>query len=262
MDIATIIGLVGALAAVLVGALLEGLHMSSLIGPTAFMIVVGGTVGATVMSHTMSDLKHLGGALKRTIKPQKLDYAGSINHLTNLAEKARRGGILALQEDVATAPHPILQTGLTMVVDGGDPDVVKEVLSSMVKMNEDELHHAAAVCDTAGGYCPTLGIMGTVLGLIHIMGNLDQPDTLGPAIAVAFLATFYGLAFANMMFLPLGSKIKLAAHQETLFGQMLIDGILGIQTGQNPRALKERLSVYMGSHGSKPKKESKGEKPA
>ena len=255
-------GLVGALAAVLAGALLEGLHVSSLIGPTAFLIVVGGTVGATIMSHTMADLKHLGGALKRTIKPQKLDYAGSINQLTALAEKARRGGILALQEDVATAPHPILQTGLTMVVDGGDPDVVKEVLSSMIKMNEDELHHAAAVCDTAGGYCPTLGIMGTVLGLIHIMGNLDKPDTLGPAIAVAFLATFYGLAFANICFLPLGSKIKLAAQQETLFGQMLIDGVLGIQTGQNPRALKERLSVYMGSHGSKPKKEQKGDKPA
>ncbi|MDF2627641.1 MAG: motA [Symbiobacteriaceae bacterium] len=260
MDFATLGGLAIALACVLLGAILEGLHLDSLVGPTAFMIVVGGTIGATVMSHTMQDLKHLGGAMKRTVKPLRLDYAGSIEYLASLAEKARRGGILALQEDVAKAPHPVLKTGLTMVVDGGDPDVVKDVLSAMVKMNEDDLHHAAAVCDTAGGYCPTLGIMGTVLGLIHIMGNLDKPDTLGPAIAVAFLATFYGLAFANMCFLPLGSKIKLAAHQETLYGQMLIDGILGIQTGQNPRALSERLTaVYSASHG---KKKAKGEKPA
>lgn len=262
MDLATIIGFVGALAAVLVGGVLEGLHMSSLIGPTAFMIVVGGTLGATLMSHTKEDLKHLGGALKRTIFPQKLDYEGSIEYLFGLAEKARRSGLLALQEDITKAPHPIVQTGMTMAVDGGDLDVVRDVLSSMVKMREEELHHAAAVCDTAGGYCPTLGIMGTVLGLIHVMGNLDQPDTLGPAIAVAFLATLYGVAFANILFLPLGSKIKLLAQQEAQYGQMLIEGVLGIQTGQNPRALKERLAIYMGSHATKAKQEPKGETPA
>lgn len=253
MDLATILGFVVALGLVLVGAALEGLHMSSLFGPTALMIVIGGSVGATVMSHTKEDLIHLGGAVKRTIFPIKLDYEGTITYLVGLAEKARRGGLLSLQEDIATAPHPVMKTGLTMTVDGGDPDGVREVLNSMVKLHEEELHHAAAVCDTAGGYSPTLGIMGTVMGLIHVMGNLSEPDTLGPAIAVAFLATFYGVAFANILFLPLGSKIKLLAQQESQYGQLMTEGIIGIQTGTNPRYLEERLRVFMGSQGHKQK---------
>lgn len=254
MDLATILGFVFAMAMVLVGAVLEGLHLSALFGPTALMIVVGGTIGATVMSHSTNDLKHLAVALKRTVKPVKLDYKGTIEYLENLATKARKSGLLALQEDVATAPHPLIARGLTMAVDGSDPDNVKEVLSAMIKIQGEELHQGAAVCDTAGGYCPTVGILGTVMGLVHIMGNLSDPDSLGPAIAVAFLATLYGVLFANVLFLPLGSKIKVIVHEESQFGEMVTQGIVGIQSGVSPRNLTERLTVYMGSHGTaKPK---------
>lgn len=249
MDLVTVIGFVAAMAFVLVGALLEGLHLSALFGPTALLIVVGGTLGATVMSHTKEDLKHLGGALKQTVIPVKLDFNGTIEQIVTLAEKARRSGLLSLQEDVNNASHPLIERGLTMAVDGSDPDDVRQVLSSMTKLKEEELHHAAAVCDTAGGYCPTIGILGTVMGLVHIMGNLSDPDSLGPAIAVAFLATLYGVAFANLLFLPLGSKIKLLAHREKLYSEMITEGIIGLQTNPNPRALRERLSVYLGSHG-------------
>lgn len=248
MDLATILGLVVAVAFVLVGAVMEGLHLSALWGTTAFMIVMGGTVGATIMSHSMGDLKHLAAALKDTVKPPKLDFPGTVEYLSTIAEKARKNGILSLQEDVAKAPHPIIIRGLTMAVDGSDVEAVKEVLQSMLKIKEQELHHAAAVCDTAGGYCPTIGILGTVMGMVHIMGNLSDPDSLGPAIAVAFLATLYGVAFANMLFLPLGSKIKVVAAQEAHFGEMIIQGVIGLQSGENPRNLRERLTVYLGSH--------------
>lgn len=252
MDLATLLGFAAAIALVVGGALIEGLHLGSLVGPTAFMIVVGGTLGATVMSHTSQDLKHLRAALKRTIIPVKLDYPGTIEYLENLATKARKSGLLALQEDAATAPHPLIARGITLVVDGGDPDSIEDVLSSMIKLQGEELLHGAAVCETAGGYCPTLGIMGTVMGLIHIMGNLSEPDALGPSIAVAFLATFYGVAFANLVFLPWATKIKLAVKQESRFGEMVLQGIIGIQTGASPRNLTERLTVFMGTH-AKPK---------
>lgn len=251
MDLATIIGFAAAIGLVLVGATLEGLHIGALFGPTALIIVVGGTIGATVMSHTKEDLKQLGGALKKTVAPAKLDFAGSVEFLVDMAEKARKGGVLSLQADIADAPHPILQTGLTMAVDGADPDDIMDVLESMIKVQEEKLHHAAAVCDTAGGYCPTLGIMGTVMGLIHVMGNLAEPDTLGPAIAVAFLATFYGVAFANLLFLPWGTKIKLLAGEEKRFGQMLAEGVLGLQTGVTPRNLRERLSILAHTQGDR-----------
>lgn len=250
MDLSTVLGFVAAMAMVLVGAIFEGLHLSSLVGPTAFLIVVGGTLGATVMSHTRKDLKHLVGALRMTVFPLKLDHVGTINYLTTMADQARKDGLLSLQKEIAQAPHPVLKVGLTMAVDGGDPQEIREVLQSMVKMHEEELVHAAAVCDTAGGYCPTLGIMGTVMGLVHVMGNLSEPDTLGPAIAVAFLATLYGVAFANLLFLPLGSKIKLIAQQQSHYEKVMIEGVVGLQTGQNPRNLRERLLILVGSAAS------------
>lgn len=261
MDIVTIAGLVMGFGFVLVGAIMEGLHLDALFGPTALLIVLGGTIGATVMSHTKKDFVHLIPATKATILPPKIDFEGTTDYLVGIAERARKNGILSLQDEVAKTPHPMIQRGLTMAVDGSDPDAVKEVLQSMIKVKETELHHAAAVMDTAGGYCPTIGILGTVMGLVHIMGNLSDPDSLGPAIAVAFLATLYGVGFANLIFLPLGSKIKLLAHQEVAFGELIIAGIIGLQSGENPRNLKERLDVLLGSHvkpGSREAKKAKG----
>lgn len=248
MDIVTIAGLVMGFGFVMVGALLEGLHLDALFGPTALLIVLGGTIGATVMSHSKKDFTHLGPALKWTFVPPKMDFEGTADYLVAIAERVRKNGILSLQDEVAKAPHPMIQRGLTMAVDGSDPEVVKEVLHSMIKVKETELHHAGAVCDTAGGYSPTIGILGTVMGLVHIMGNLSDPDSLGPAIAVAFLATLYGVGFANLVFLPLGSKIKLIAHDEVAFGDLIVAGIVGLQSGENPRNLKERLDVLLGSH--------------
>jgi chemotaxis protein MotA len=244
VDFATIGGFLFAMAMIVGGAVLEHVQAKSMIGESAFMIVIGGSIGATILSHTMEELKMLPAATKMAFMPPKLDYHGMIDYLVGLADKARRNGLLSLQEDAEAATNPLIKRGLTMAVDGVDPEHVAEALESMAEMRKEEMIHAAMVWDTAGGYSPTIGILGTVMGLVTIMGNLSEPDKLGPMIAVAFLATLYGVFFANLVFLPLGAKIKGAVKQEAKFNEMLIEGIIGLQSGENPRNLREKLSIY------------------
>lgn len=251
MDFATLGGFIVAMLMIAVGAVLEHVQFGSMIGPSAFLIVVGGSVGATIMSHTAEELKMFPRATMMAIKPPKLDYHGAIDFLVGLADKARRNGLLALQEDAENATHPLVKRGLTMAVDGSDPEQVQEALEAVVEMEKEEKMQAAAIWDTCGGYSPTIGILGTVMGLVTIMGNLSEPETLGGHIAVAFLATLYGVFFANLLFLPLGAKIKGAIKQEAKFSEMLIQGIIGLQSGENPRNMREKLSVYTPHSGGK-----------
>jgi chemotaxis protein MotA len=248
VDIASLGGLLVAIGMIAFGAMEEHVVLKSLVGLSAFAIVIGGSIGATIISHTMEDLKLLPRMLKIVFFPPKIDFAGTADGLVTLAEKARRQGILSLQADVESAANPIIKRGLTLAVDGSDPDNVQDVLESMGDEETAELKHGAAVFETAGGYSPTLGIMGTVMGLITVMGKLDQPDTLGPSIATAFLATLYGVAFANLVFLPFGAKVKGAAARFAKYNEMIILGINGIQSGENPRFLREKLMVYVGNH--------------
>lgn len=247
MDLATIGGFIFTIIAVAAGAALEHVKFGSLLGPSAFLIVIGGSIGATIISHTMEELKSLPKGLKLTISPPRRDYSGMVDLLVGLAEKARRNGLLSLQEDADQAANPLVKRGLTMAVDGADPEAVLEVMQAISEQQANDVQRGATVLETAGGYSPTLGIMGTVMGLITIMGQLSEPDTLGPAIAVAFLATLYGIAFANLIFLPMGSKIKAIVKQQNHFNEMIIVGIEGIQAGENPRNLREKLSIYLPS---------------
>ncbi|MFZ5826811.1 MAG: flagellar motor protein [Bacillota bacterium] len=253
MDFATVGGFIFAMVMIVLGAYFEHVTLKSMIGPSAFMIVIGGTAGATILSHAIEELKTVGAATKMTLFPPKRDYHGMVDLLVGLAEKARRNGLLSLQEDAESASNPLVKRGLTMAVDGSDPEAVIEVMEALSEQQANESLHAAAVWDTAGGYSPTLGIMGTVMGLVTVMGNLSEPDTLGPAIAVAFLATLYGVAFANVLFLPLGAKIKALVKQQNHFNEMVILGISGIQSGENPRNLREKLSIYLPHTASKGK---------
>ena len=198
------------------------------------------------MSHTGKELKTLLKAFKETIIPPKLDYAGVVKTMAQLAERARKDGVLSLQESVDKLRNPIMRQGLIMAVDGDDPDKIKIMLQFMSEEAAARYNKAAGVLETCGGYMPTVGIMGTVLGLIAIMRNLDRPETLGPAIAVAFLATLYGVGFANMLVLPMGAKLKAIGHELEHYNDMVIAGVIGIQSGDNPRTLQEKLQVYAG----------------
>jgi chemotaxis protein MotA len=244
LDIATIGGFFFAVMMIAFGAYFEHITIDSLLGLSAFLIVIGGSTGATILSHSMAELKMVPTVVKMAVFPRKLDYGGMIDYLVGLADKARRNGLLSLQEDAEVATHPLVKRGLTMAVDGVDPEHVLDTLEAMSEMDSAAKNSAGAVFDTCGGYSPTLGIMGTVMGLVTVMRDLSTPDKLGPAIAVAFLATLYGVGFANLLFLPLGAKIKAAVRQETKFNSMIIEGIIGLQSGENPRNLREKLSIY------------------
>ena len=251
MDFATIGGLLFAIIAIGVGAYLEHVTLRSLLGISAFLIVIGGSVGATIVSSAVEDLKQVPRVLRMAFSPPKRDYQGMIDLLVGLAEKARRNGLLSLQEDADQAENPVVKRGLTMAVDGADPEQVVEVMRALSEQQANEILRGATVFETAGGYAPTLGIMGTVMALVTIMGNLSDVDSLGPSIAVAFLATLYGLGSANLFFLPMGFKIKALAKQLTHFNEMIIVGIEGIQAGENPRNLREKLSIYLPSTGGR-----------
>lgn len=254
MDLATIVGFILGIGLMAVGAYFEHVEFGSLVGMSAFLIVIGGSAGATMMSHTTEDLRNFWPATKLALFKPKLDYKAMIDQLCELAEKARRSGILSLQADAEAATNPFVKAGLTLAVDGADPEKMAEILKSMNDHDAHEMTHGSMPWDTAGGYCPTLGILGTVMGLVTIMGNLSEPDTLGPAIAVAFLATLYGVFFANLLFLPLGAKIKLVINQKKQFNEMIIAGLVALQSGENPRAIRDRLQIFAGhvTKASKP----------
>lgn len=258
MDFATIGGFFFSMLMIALGAYFEHVTVKSMLGLSAFLIVVGGTTGATVFSHTMEELKMLPAALKMAFIPPKLDFNSMIDQLVGLADKARRSGLLSLQEDADSASNPLVKRGLTMVVDGSDPEHVLEALEAMTDMETQEKIHASMIFDTAGGYAPTIGILGTVMGLVTVMRDLSEPDKLGPAIAVAFLATLYGVGVANLVFLPFGAKIKGVVKQEAKFNEMVIQGITGLQSGENPRNLREKLSIFA-QHSSGKKGKAKAD---
>ncbi|MGE5673676.1 MAG: motility protein A [Mycobacterium leprae] len=256
MDLATIGGFLIAVIMIVLGARLEEVTFTSIVlaGRSAFLIVIGGSIGATIFSHTMGELKKLPAALKKAFIAPKFDYAGTIDYLVGLSERARRNGLLSLQDEAEQATDPIIKRGLTMAVDGANPDAVQEALEAMCDMADEELAQAAAVLETCGGYSPTIGILGTVMALVTVMNNLSTPDVLGGKIATAFLATLYGVGFANLLFLPLGAKIRAVIKQQSKFNEMVTEAITGLQSGESPRRLREKLAVYMGP-GAVPKGE-------
>lgn len=245
MDLASVGGLLLGVGALLATALLEGIHLSTLFAPSALLLIVGGSLGATLMQHSMHEFKQLPRVIRHAFAPPKRDFAGLLDLLVGLADKARRNGILSLQEDIPGAPHPLLQRGLNLVVDGIDPDKVREILDTQAEGMIHEQKQVAAMLEDAGGFAPTLGIVGTVLGLIHVLGNLSDAANLGGAIAVAFLATFYGLATANLFWLPLAAKARKGIHEEEQFFGMISEGLAALQAGENPKTLRERLELFL-----------------
>lgn len=245
MDLSTIGGFILGLLLLVVGMMMEKITIKALMGPSAAVIVFGCSLGIIALSHTVEELKLLPRALKTLLSPPKLDYAGTVEYLVGLATKARRNGLLSLQEDAASAPNPLVARGLTMAADGSDPETIEETLEMISAMEADTLKTAAAVFDTGATYGPGMGILGTVIGLVVVMGNLSTPDKLGPAIAIAFLSTIYGLIQANFVCMPISAKLKGLAKRQNRYNEMLTLALVGIVAGENPRNLGDKLSLYI-----------------
>jgi chemotaxis protein MotA len=245
MDVISIIGLVVGLAAILGGQWLEGGHLSSLVQPTAFVIVMGGTFGAVMLQSPFATFMQ-GMAMARWVfTPPALGQRELIERIMEWSHTARREGLLALEGYLAELSDPFLRKGLQLLVDGAEPDRVREVLEVEIAAQEDQMKLAAKVWESAGGYAPTIGILGAVMGLIHVMENLSDPSKLGAGIAVAFVATIYGVGSANLIFLPIAKKLLAHVARLTLVRDMYVDGLIGVASGDNPRIIESRLQGYI-----------------
>lgn len=245
MDLATAAGLGLALVAVVVSALMEGSALASLLKPSAAVLVLGGTLGATMVCYSLKDFLALPRLILRALRPPQLDPAGAAKLLVGLSETARREGLLSLEKQMGTFDDPFLKKGLRLAIDGNPPELVQSMLETEVALLSAKLKSEASIFETAGGFAPTMGIIGTVMGLVHVLGNLAEPEKLGEAIATAFIATFYGISTANLFWLPLGNKLKNLARQEVLLKQLTLEGVLSIQRGDNPYVVAEKLRAFL-----------------
>lgn len=245
MDFNSIIGIIIALTAVFGGQMLEGGHPGSLIQLTSFAIVLGGTLGAVLLQSPLRQFV-LGMKMSRWIfVPPLLDATGLLEHIATWSSISRKEGLLALDTRIEGIDDPFIRKGLQLVVDGTEPLMLKQVLEVEIETFDDLHRQGARVWEAAGGYAPTIGILGAVMGLIQVMENLSDPTRLGAGIAVAFVATIYGVGLANLAFLPIANKLKALISRQVLMREMLVDGLVGIARGENPRLITGRLQGYI-----------------
>ena len=245
MDKISLFGLLIGLVAILGGQVLEGGHVGSLTQPTALLIVLGGTMGAVMLRSPYATFVR-GVRMARWVwYPPVIDYLQLIKQITGWSQLSRREGLLALENAMGQLKDDFARKGLQLLVDGAEPERLREVLEVEINTYEHELKMSARIWEAAGGYSPTIGILGAVLGLIHVMENLSDPSKLGAGIAVAFVATIYGVGLANLVFLPMSNKLKAHINRLLVQREMIVDGLVGIANGDNPRIIESRLRGYI-----------------
>lgn len=243
-----LIGIAFALLTILLGNYLEGGQASSLLGLPAALIVLGGTIGAVIVQYPFSTLAAAMKLAGSTFKKPAIAPATIVEEIVDYANRARREGILALEKASETASDPFLRKALMMAVDGVDSQTIRDTLEVAIGQEEEHGEDAAKVFEAAGGYSPTIGIIGAVLGLIHVMSNLSDISAVGHGIAAAFVATIYGVAVANILFLPIAGRIKLLVREKAILRELTLTGVLSIQAGLNPKVVRDRLSQFLSEH--------------
>ena len=245
MDFNSIAGMLLGLGGIIVGQMLEGGHLGSLVQITAFVIVVGGTLGAVLMQ---SPVKVFVSGMKMgawVFMPPLLLPQPLVRQIVDWSHISRKQGLLALEPYAEMLTDPLAKKGLYLVVDGSEPEKLREAMEVEIVAFEAFQRQAARIWEAAGGYAPTIGILGAVLGLIHVMENLSDPARLGSGIAVAFVATVYGVGLANLVFLPIANKLKAIIARNVVMREMLVDGLVAIADGENPRIIEARLQGYI-----------------
>ncbi|MGL5675800.1 MAG: flagellar motor protein [Cellulosilyticaceae bacterium] len=247
MDVSIIIFIVVSLGALILGFLLEGGHFLALFIGTAALIVFGGTIGAVGLSFPMEELKRLPKVLGVLFKYKPVDPTSLVSQMFEYATVARKEGLLALEKHATTTKEEerFLAKGLAFVVDGVENEVIRKTLETDAENITERHETAISIFEAAGGYSPTMGIIGTVMGLVHVLGNLEDPSSLGPKIAVAFIATLYGVGTANLLWLPIANRLKVINEKELRRNQMVIEGISSLQQGKNPKLVVADMCSFL-----------------
>ncbi len=265
MDLGTIVGISVALIGILLGQALEGGSILQILQPTAAFIVFGGTIGATMIGFPMSVFQQAVADLIHVFKEIETKPNEVIDEVIKFTNKARREGIISLEKDAAGITDPFFRKAIMMAVDGSEPKELRQTMEVELQCMEERGEYSSKIFEAAGGYAPTIGIIGAVLGLIQVMQHLDNIEEVGHGIAVAFVATIYGVAAANIFFLPAAAKLKFKHRKHIIIKEMMLEGTLGILEGQNPRLIEVKLTSFLEDKhqklrepsGSAPKKKEK-----
>lgn len=249
MDILSIIGVLLGVFAVFGGAMLEGIHLSAILIPTAALIVFGGTFGAICLQSSAEEMRAAKSLMGCVFKKDSHDTRSLVSEILELSKVARRDGMLALEGKLSEIENPFLVKALGLLIDGVAAAELRSRLEIAMEKDEQQFQNAARVYEAGGGFAPTVGILGAVLGLIHVMQSLDDPSKLGSGIAVAFVATIYGVGVANLVCLPMAGKIKARMRAEANLQNMIIEGVVGIAEGQPTSALEQTLQLMTGNSG-------------
>ena len=247
MDLLTLFGVIIAITAISAAEVLDGGHLSQLLSLSAFLVVFGGTLGAVLLQTPLAIFKRSCKVILWVVIPPKHSMESSIEKIFELSRIARKSGLLALEEQVDKEKDEFIKKGLSLIIDAHTPDEIRAALSVELDSEEQRDYNASKVFASMGGYSPTIGILGTVLALIKVMGDISDPTKLSEGIAVAFVATIYGVGFANLLFLPIANKIKTQVNERARLREMLAEGFVGIAEGERPTMLKIRLNGYMSS---------------
>lgn len=244
MDALTFLGLLTGFLAIILGQMFEGGELQTLVNLPALLIVLGGTLGAVMVQTPLATFKRAFKVLPWIFKPPKLGFESRRNELIELSKKSRKHGILSLEEHLDKETNPLMNKGLELIVIGVDKQTIRQVLEAEIDHSEFQDLRAAHVFESMGGYSPTIGILGAVLGLIEVMHNLSDPSQLGMGIAVAFIATIYGVGLANLIFLPIANKLKSCISRQVHYDEMIVEGLVAMAAGESPNMLLLKLNNF------------------
>jgi chemotaxis protein MotA len=245
VDKSTVGGIVLAVCGILAGLLIEGGNLGQILKPTAAMIVLGGTIGAVMIQFPLPTVLAAFASLVRVVLERKRDGQAVIRQLVGFAQKARKEGIVSLDKDLETIDDPFLKKSLMLAIDGTEPQELRKMMELELQNREEQEEKIPMVFESAGGFAPTIGIIGAVLGLIQVMQHLDKMDEVGRGIATAFVATIYGVGVANIIFLPSAGKLKIRMREEQVAREMMLEGVVSILEGLNPRMVELKLNSFL-----------------
>ena len=244
MNLSTVIGITLGIVLV-VGAIFLGGNAIIFLSAQSIMIVLGGTLAGTFVSFSLEDLKAIPSLLKISFTNEPIDSHNIIDILVDLAKKARKEGLLTLEQDIEEIDDPYLEKGVQLVVDGTEPELVKDIMETKLSYMESRHSKGSKIFSQMGALSPAFGMIGTLIGLIQMLSQLDDPSKLGSGMAVALITTLYGAFLANLFFIPLANKLKVKSKEEIIIKELMIEGILSIQAGENPRIIEEKLKAFL-----------------